>query len=179
MRCANRPYSAPGGRARLIVVTVGTILNTMDREELHRLVDGLPEGALEHARKMLDHLQTWPPQPPPEIERLRTLQQERMRQATRPGVGFVGGGGGGYRLREDGRIRNGHHSFCYPDDGGVVHETHHFHEGVEVTIRERMRLGENGKTLIYDNAIEGPDEKRYTQDITFALGGSEIGSQTS
>lgn len=163
-------------KARLIRVGIGTILNTMEREQLHRLVDGLPEGALEHARKMLDHLQKGTRQRPPEIERLRTLQQERMRQATRPGVGFVGGGGGGYRLGEDGRIRNGHHSFGYPEDGAVVHETHHFHEGVEVTIRERLRLGENGKTLIYDNAIVGPDGKSYTQDITFAVGSGEAPS---
>jgi hypothetical protein len=160
----------------LIVVAIGTILNTMEREELHRLVDGLPEGAFEHARKMLDRLQTWPPQRPPEIEEMRKLQQERMRQAARPGFVSGGGGGGSYRLGEDGRIRNGHHSFGYWEDRAAVRETHHFHEGIEITIRERMRLGENGKTLLYDNAIVGPDGKRYTQDITFALGGNEAPS---
>jgi hypothetical protein len=54
-----------------------------------------------------------------------------------------------------------------------VRETHHFHEGVEITITERMRLGENGKTLSYASAIEGPDGKRYTRDIIFALSGSD------
>lgn len=142
----------------------------MEREELHRLVDGLPEGALEHARKMLNHLQK------PEIERLWNLQDDRMRQAARRGFGIAGGGGGGYRLGEDGRIRNGHHSFGYPENGGVVHETHHFHEGVEITIREQMRLGKNGKTLLYDNTIKGPDGKQYTQNITFALGSGEAPS---
>jgi hypothetical protein len=165
--------AAERSKARLIVVAIGTILNNMEREELHRLVDGLPEGAFEHAWKVLDHFQTWPPHQPPEIEEMRKLQRERMRQAARPGVGFVGGGGGGYRLGVDGRIRNGHHSFGYPEDGAVVLETHHFHEGVEVTISERMRLGEDGKTLIYDNAIVGPDGKHYTQDITFAVGNAD------
>jgi hypothetical protein len=79
-------------------------------------------------------------------------------------------------LGAGGRVRNGHHSFGYPENGAVVRETHHFHEGVEITITERMRLGENGKALIYANAIEGPDGKRYTQDITFALSGSEASS---
>jgi len=152
----------------LITVAIGTILNTMEREELHRLVDRLPEGALEQAGRMLNHLQ--------KVERMRKLQQDRIRQAARPGFGFAAGGGGSYKLGVDGRIRNGHHSFGYPEDGAVVHETHHFYEGLEVTIRERMRLGENGTTLFYDNTIEGPDGKLYRQDIMFASGNSEAPS---
>ena len=34
-----------------------------DRETLHRLVDSLPEAALEPAQKGLEHMQVWPPPP--------------------------------------------------------------------------------------------------------------------
>jgi hypothetical protein len=148
----------------------------MGREELHTLIDTLPEGALEYAKRTLDHLQTWPPQPPPEIKRIQRQQREAMRQTAGPGFGIAGGGGGGYSLGDGGRIRNGDYSFGYPEDGAVVRETHHFHEGVEITITERMWLGENGKALIYNNAIVGPDGKRQMQDIISELGRSETPS---
>jgi hypothetical protein len=83
---------------------------------------------------------------------------------------MASGSGGSYRLGAGGHVRNGHHSFGYPENGAAVRETHHFHEGLEITITERMRLGENGKKLIYDNAIVGPDGERHTQDITFSFG---------
>ena len=149
----------------------------MSRDELYRLIDTLPEAALEHAKGMLDRLQTWPPQPPPEIDRIRRQQQERMHQVARPGFAMASGSGGSYTLGAGGHVRNGHHSFGYPENGAAVRETHHFYEGLEITITERMRLGENGKTLIYDNAIVGPDGERHTQDITFSLGRSEAPSR--
>ncbi len=144
----------------------------MEREELHGLVDTLPEGALEHAKNMLVHLQTWPPVPPPEIERINRLQEDRLR-TLRPGTGGGGGGGGSYTLGQGGRVRNGHYSFGYDENGTVVRETHHFHEGVEITITERMRLGVDRKALIYANEISGPDGKHYTQNITFGVDGRE------
>jgi hypothetical protein len=136
----------------------------MGREELHWLIDTMPEGALEHAKTVLNRLQAWPPEPPPEIEQIRRQVRERMSQRARPGTGIAGGGGGGsYTLGQGGRIRKGNYSSGYQENGFAAHETHHFHEGVEITITERMRLGEDGKTLIYSNAIEGPDGKRYTR----------------
>src|ERR1051326_4298238 len=33
----------------------------MNRDDLHALVDTLPEGALEGAKRILEHLQVWPP----------------------------------------------------------------------------------------------------------------------
>jgi hypothetical protein len=109
----------------------------MSRDELYRLIDTLPEAALEHAKGMLDHLQTWPPQPPPEIDRIRRQLQERMHQVARPGFAMAGGSGGSYTLGAGGHVRNGHHSFAYPENGAAVRETHHFHEGLEITITER------------------------------------------
>src|SRR6266481_1877502 len=49
----------------LLESSQSSILNTMTREELHLLVDSLPEAALEPAEKALQHFQIWPRQPPP------------------------------------------------------------------------------------------------------------------
>ena len=67
----------------------------MNRAALHALVDNLPDGALENATRILQHLQTWPPQRSPAMERMREIgqeQMERMRRSMGPGTG----GGGGY-----------------------------------------------------------------------------------
>ena len=55
-------------------------MNIMTRDELHRLVDTLPEAALEPAEKALQHFQIWPPQPPPEVERLLASTMLRLKE---------------------------------------------------------------------------------------------------
>jgi len=141
----------------------------MSREELHQLVDTLPEAAVEPAKQSLQHFQIWPPQPPPEIERMQREHQERMRRGMRPGTGGTGGGGGSYSTGSGGRIEDGHFSFTRSEDGANVIETHHFHEGHEITVTERLRMNDDGKMLIYANEIVGPDEKAHTQQITFEV----------
>jgi hypothetical protein len=49
----------------------------MDRSDLHRLVDTLPEEAFESARRILEHFQVWPPQPPPEMKRMEQFRREQ------------------------------------------------------------------------------------------------------
>jgi hypothetical protein len=70
--------------------------------------------------------------------------QDRMRRSMRPGTGGGGGGGGSYSVGSEGRIQNGHFSFTRPEDKTVVVETHRFHEGHEITITERLRMGDDG-----------------------------------
>ena len=71
----------------------------MTREELHQLVDTLPEAALEPAKQSLQYFQIWPPQPPPRIEQMREAHRERFLLSMRPGT--AGGAGGvGAILRE-------------------------------------------------------------------------------
>jgi hypothetical protein len=142
----------------------------MEREELHRLVESLPEGALENARKILDRFQTWPPQPPPQVEQMRQRQAEIMRRIQR--LGFTGGvgGGGSYNSRQSGAVRFGHHSFGYHEDGAMVRETHHFYEGIEITALERMRLGEDRRTMFYASTVTGPGNQEFKQELKFDLG---------
>src|SRR3989442_3646256 len=69
------------------------ILKTMTREELHRLVDTVPEPALESAEKGLRYFQKWPPVPPHDVERIRREHLERMRLSMRPGTSGTSMGG--------------------------------------------------------------------------------------
>ena len=47
------------------------------REELHALVDALPEGAIEAAHRILSGMQVWPPPPPPDAEEMRKRMEQR------------------------------------------------------------------------------------------------------
>jgi hypothetical protein len=62
---------------------LGENRNMPSREELHKLVDSLPEGAIEAAHRTLAHLQTWPPAPPPGAEEMRRRMHERMEERRR------------------------------------------------------------------------------------------------
>src|SRR5258708_5229165 len=99
----------------------------MDRDDLHHLVDTLPEGAVENARRMLEHLNN-PPQLSPEMERMRQIgkeQMEKMRQSIRPGTMGGGGGGGSF----DPGTRYGHSGHTHWEDQTAVHVTHHLLKG--------------------------------------------------
>ena len=50
------------------------------REELHKLIDSLPEGAMEVAYQALSHFQVWPPPLPPQIEELRQGHEKRLKE---------------------------------------------------------------------------------------------------
>jgi hypothetical protein len=140
----------------------------MSREELHRLVDTLPDAALEPAEKALQHFQIWPPQQPPEIERMNREHHERMLQSMRPGT--TGGGGRSYSIGSGGRVGNGRFSFSHWEDKTAVVETHNFHVGHEITITERLRMGADGRTLVDATGIVGPHGKAQSHEITFEVG---------
>ena len=76
-----------------------------DRSRLHELVDTLSEATLALAQGSLEHLQTWPPQEPPQAREFREQQLERMRGSIRPGTVGGGGGGGSYQMGPGGRRR--------------------------------------------------------------------------
>jgi len=151
----------------LIRTLEGTILKHMSREELHQLVDTLPELAMEQARKMLERLQTWPPQVPPEVKQRLREGRERL-QGLAPKGHF--GGGGGVQFGSQGEPRNGcYTSSGFAEDGGTVRETQHFLDGLKVAITERTGLQKDRKALIYSSEIVGPDGSRHVQNITFQV----------
>ncbi|PYS38834.1 MAG: hypothetical protein DMG14_16215 [Acidobacteria bacterium] len=66
------------------------------REELHKLIDTMPEGAIEAAHRMLSNLQVWPPAPPPGVEEMRKdmrkrMEERRLEVMQRQKPGTVGG----------------------------------------------------------------------------------------
>jgi len=54
------------------------------REELHRLIDSLHEGAMEAAHRILTQLQVWPLPPPPGAEEMRRRMEERRMELIGP-----------------------------------------------------------------------------------------------
>src|SRR5262245_25279679 len=97
-----------------------------NREELHRLIDSMPDGALEAAHRSLTHLQVWPPTPPPTVEDWRKETHKRteerqteLRQRQRPGTIALFGGTSNYN--PDRGV--GSSSFQYWEEDTFVTET--------------------------------------------------------
>src|SRR5215831_20641865 len=97
------------------------------RQELHKLVDSMPEAAIETAHRFLSALQVWPPRPPVEAGKKIMMTETRTASGTRAG-------------------------FSRWDGDTYVVETHRSVRGHELTIVERLR----GEHLIYKHEVTGP-----------------------
>jgi hypothetical protein len=136
------------------------------REELHKLIDSLPDGALEAAHRVLTHLQLWPLPLPPGVEEMRQRMDQRRvewQQRQRPGTisGFTSGR---YYDRDKGA---GSSAFRSWDGDTFIVETDHRHKGHAFTVVERTRL--EGNRLIYRHEVTGPGDKRDEREIVFDL----------
>ncbi len=129
-----------------------------DRESLRSLVDLLPEQALQHVKRTLERMQTWPPVPPPRIAELQTEMRDKVRAALKPGTGMMYGGGGHWDADMQGRMRKGRYTSSRFEDGAEVVETHHFRDEIEITVIERFRLSDDGTRLSYSHEISGPGQ---------------------
>jgi hypothetical protein len=136
------------------------------REELHKLVDSLPEGAVEAAERVLRNIQVWPPVPPDPVNLRKRMEERRseIRQKMKPGTIGGFGGSGGY----DPTRGSGSSSFHYWDGDTFVEETHRHHRGHKLEIVERLQL-QPGKQLIYKHEITGPGGKHDVREIMFEL----------
>ena len=139
------------------------------REELHTLVESLPDGAIDSAHRVLLQLQVWPPTPPPGVQEMRHRMQQRMEerrlgatQRQKPGT-IAGFGGSGSYDPDRGSASS---SFSHWDDDTFVTETLRRHKGHELTIVERVRV--DGTHLIYKHEITGPDN-HYEREIVFEV----------
>ncbi len=137
------------------------------REELHALVDTLPEESTEMALRNLKHLQTPPRKLPPELEEMRKQARER---------GFLGGSGAGslhFKLGPSGmRKRGSFHSSAYDGDAHVSLERVFFNMH-EVVVRQRIEPHESEQTLTFQLQIEGPDDQKYQYEATLNLPGGD------
>jgi Clp amino terminal domain, pathogenicity island component len=123
------------------------------RETLNALVASLPEGAIEHACRMLERMQVWPPVPPP--------------RPPRPGFGGMGGGSS-WMTDAEGRVRDGSFSSSRIEDGVRVSETRRFIEGHEINTLERVRVDQEKKLLSWSQRIRGPKREHHF-DIDFEI----------
>jgi hypothetical protein len=112
------------------------------RDELHSLLDELPEDKLRAARPYLAGLLR-PRTPSPEIERARQLtrQYKKMveqgfRETRKPGTISALVGGGNVFPREGKAY--GDHAFRVWDDKALIHQTLRVFEGQELEPMERI-----------------------------------------
>jgi hypothetical protein len=139
------------------------------REELHKLVDSLPDAALDSARSALVSIQVWPPLMPPEFKKLRDEFRERAtgaRHSSEPRTIRGGTAGGCYKQDATGKMDYGYFSSNRREDGTFVIETRRFYKGYELTIVERLTLKDGGE-LIYSSDITGPHNAVSSREIVF------------
>jgi hypothetical protein len=129
------------------------------RDDVHRLVDQLPDEKLvEHVQMMLSALLN--PRPtPPQVAEMRARGQEwrkrveePFRQTRKPGTISGMGGGGGFGFDTE-RGSFGSHSFHYWDDKALVYQTMRYSSGQQVEQMERLAISEDGTQLLYEQEI--------------------------
>ena len=131
------------------------------REELHELIDSLPEEAIQVAYRVLSYVQA-----PSISDDMRQLLQTRLLQLkplTKPGIAPEFSGSSHYDSDRD----SGTFSSKYWDGDAYVQETYHRHHGHPLAVIERIRI--RGERLIYKCQVRGPCDKRDEREIVFDL----------
>ncbi|MGA8272218.1 MAG: hypothetical protein WB919_11720 [Candidatus Sulfotelmatobacter sp.] len=128
------------------------------RDELHSLLDQLPEDQLQPARAFLNgllrpHLQR--PEIGQALDRGREFRkqvEQRYRETRKPGTISGMSGGGGLSPKDDGTTY-GRNAFHYWDDKALVHQTLQFFTSQELEMMERISCSANGETLTYEQEL--------------------------
>ncbi|HXN64471.1 MAG TPA: hypothetical protein VN862_04000 [Candidatus Acidoferrales bacterium] len=124
------------------------------RDELHSLVNTLPEAALTSVHVMLERFQVWPPQP------LRG--QIDMRDQS-----FFGGRSISFDPIAK-RKRGSQHFSAYEGDTYVCVEKIYFNQH-EFVLKSRLEPVEQGKKIACTQQIEGPNDQKYEHNINLDL----------
>lgn len=123
------------------------------REQLHALVDSLPDGALESAQTYLNAIQTWPPkrpEPRPEVEKFkRDLEEKRQK--------FLGSSGtGAWAIDRNNKTTGSFGDSEYNwETGEMTLRTFRVHHDFPMEITERLRMKDDDDTLEYEFHIRG------------------------
>jgi hypothetical protein len=149
------------------------------REQLHKLVDELPDHTLEHAKTALVYCGK-PEEQRMTIERAKQRAKEnserRLREyAERTGRGFISGigGGGGHTFADF----NHHSSMVAFEDGKDATYHLYVYHGTVFEIIETIEVSEDDQRLIRRERIKGIDGTE--QILTAMLPVSPIGSRLS
>src|SRR5262245_16365797 len=99
------------------------------RDELHKLVDSIPEETIGTDRRALAHFQIWPTQLPAPVEELRQTYERRLKEVQESGAGMDCGVGNGDAAMEwpvdqpAAKLRSGYWSFDHLEGDTLVVET--------------------------------------------------------
>jgi hypothetical protein len=141
------------------------------RESLRELIDTLPEAALESAERVLRNYQIWPPVPRIEVEEMRERVHELFKknveeQIARTGRGVMDSHVMSSNFKPDG---DGRASMSTSEgETSVTFELRIF-RGYKLEIEERLRMLEDNKSLLYTQAITGPDGKAGRYEVAFEV----------
>jgi hypothetical protein len=140
------------------------------RDDLHRLVDNLPEGAFPSIRFGLELLQTWPEHPSPQqiMEKMREFMKERGKERSVPGSMAAMGGLGLFGLAQGNKIPGGS-TFSYNDGDTYVLDTKLNHRGHQIKTTERLGLDRENHKLRYAIEVTGPDGQFARHEFAFSV----------
>jgi hypothetical protein len=128
----------------------------MNRDELHGLIDRLPEDKLDPIAAFIAGLMNRAPENPRRTElhhrgrEYRKRVEENFRQTLRPGTIGCMGGSGFVSAAGEGLSSHGFH---YWDGKAVVFQTMRYFSGQEIEHMERLRMSDDGTRLIYEQEI--------------------------
>jgi hypothetical protein len=138
------------------------------REELRRLVDELPETALQHAKTALLYCAN-PEEHRMTIEKAKerakqSLGRHLRRHSERTGGGVIAVGGGGGHTFADG---SHHTSMAVFVDGKTATYHLYIHRGVIFEVIETITISDDGQRIIRGERIRGADgsEQNLTAEL--------------
>jgi hypothetical protein len=142
-----------------------------NREALHKLLDTLPEDALEATERVLQNYQIWPPKPRIGIEKMHqqvnALLKRRSEQwdpHNRTGFVSVRAGGGSFNPEGDGMA-----SAITTDGPDLLNFEIRIFHGHRLELEERLHISEDKKSLVYIQQIKGPQGKEGRYEIEFEV----------
>jgi hypothetical protein len=138
-----------------------------NRESLHKLIDTLPEEALEATERVLKNYQTWPPRPPITVEKTRERVEQRLRNRGENCIrAYLGGGSS----KPNGDSMSSMSTMDGPD---FVNFEVRIFRGHRLELQERLRLSEDKNSLVYTQEIKGPQGKESHYEMEFEVAEDE------
>jgi hypothetical protein len=143
------------------------------REELHKLIDSLPDGAVSQASLRLELLQNWPERPSPEKlqEQIRKLMAERWKERKGSALpNYALASVGAFGLADGHKLPAtlpGGNTFGYKDGDTYVLDSRLYHEGHLLKTTERLRVDRENSRLLYTFEVTGPDGKFERYESSF------------
>jgi hypothetical protein len=141
---------------------------------IHRLVDDLPQEALDATFRIVENYAKWPSKAPADAERMLAKARKRFlkqleHRSRRTGAGFGVGTGGAGSFSPDGYGYSSAHGW---EDHTSVTVQVHFFRGRELHTAERLSLSEDGKKLVFTVEATLPNGTPQHHEFAFDLKGN-------